>query len=290
MFLAVSLFAAAIISSLRSVHIKDHVVGLVNNHLSKMQSSEWLVTKPAGTRPSAELSSVCETQRAAFIGGIRAWGPTKWTNQFATNILAWASSSWGWCVVQTNGPGNSLLVTKVIPGQEMVVLVPKEVKTRAIAEFHCYSEQQGKVIQMRAYKMPDQILTAFLLHEFGHADRGWLQKKPLSSSEEVLMHELTAAVLDKYSNGEYLHAISKIVARANTEQPNADYVLWNVTPGDLNELNHIVGATGVGREVGRVLVMHHLLTIGFTSIDRHRGALRDKAAYYDWLCAIASGK
>ena len=261
--------------------IETRLQGVVNSYLKNMQPSEWLLEKKEEF-VTPQLKATFTEARETLLSAMNAWCPT---NTLGLTLRDWLPS-WSWVIANKVGSNNEVSGgLTVIEGKEIVLLVPKEISLQLQPiSFFCNKEAKGKLIFIKAYKMPPQIYAAFTLHEAGHAERYWRQKKPDSMSEEVLMHALSSDILDVYAQGEYKKAARRIVIRdGNAAKQDFRKAFAHLTDSDLAELDRIIGNTGTGQEIGCATVVQHLLTIGFEAIDQQGGGIDQKTEVYDWV-------
>lgn len=255
----------------------------VNQHLRAMASSEWLLKEvPVALTP--KLEETCAAERRALLEATSAWCPT---NSLGMKVREWLPS-WGWGVA-TRVAGQTVKEVQpvIINGPDLVCLLPERNGAAIRATFFCGKEEQDRVVVIKGYKMPRQILAAFLLHEIGHANNYWREQHKASETEEVEMHQLSVDVLDNYSHGRYRRAVRGIVGRVDL-RGGVSYrrVLAGLTKQDLEELDRIVGAQNVGQDVAGCVVVQHLLTVGFETIDQSGGGVPEKVALYSWLNSL----
>lgn len=265
--------------------IESHVRSAVNAHLANMKPSEWLLEhSPESINPG--LKAACEQCRQSLDRAADAWCPS---NELGKAIREWLPR-WGWMVGnKVNSEGKTCSAIIIMGAEQVVLLVPHDIAYSVPVDFFCNKEVEGRLVSVKAFCMPDQLLAAFILHEIGHADHYWNGKKAASTAEEVEMHTLSADILDNYSHGKYREEVRNIVNRRNANSLSGFIgVFAELTENDLDKLDQVVGATGVGKDVARSVVVQHLITIGFEAINKNGGTISDKMAMYDWINTLHS--
>jgi hypothetical protein len=173
-----------------------------------------------------------------------------------------------------------------------ICFIPKSEFLKYQLPSRLYYRQEWNAVMMAAIRWPDAFFSAVLMHEMGHAfyykigkcspanSQGWFE-------EEVIMHELEAAVLDQYSKNQYSQKLSQICSEYASYDTVTEFIA-SVPASQLIELDKIIGVHNCGLDIKSLACGEHLAMIGFTFIDKKGGSIRDKVAYYKWIVEISS--
>ncbi len=158
-----------------------------------------------------------------------------------------------------------------------------------------YWDGGWKAVKIAALEWPERLKAGVLFHELGHGlYEGNPKYRPEVSSaptngvftdvsveEEVIMHELELAVIDKASDGAYLSTLRAIVRKHNAA--NWRSLLGLVTVEDLHSLDQVIGSENYGLATAQVVCAQNLLALGFCQIETDRALDTEKPAVYRWL-------
>ncbi|MDO8590962.1 MAG: hypothetical protein Q7R65_03210 [bacterium] len=184
-------------------------------------------------------------------------------------------------------------VNKMLRGQEICFFKPQDkVKFRMPSALYWNDRWKAVMIQISAW--PETVFAGMLIHELGHgyystvlhsksADSPQLSKAWVE--EEIIMHELEAAVFNELSHGEYYRICDAVIAKAKGNQ--APQILARLELSDLDALDGCLGAKVVSPELANLLVAEHLITICCRYADKHQLGMDAKIDIYRWL---SSGK
>lgn len=279
---AIALVSAFFVwNSQRSSVIRSKMKSMVDAHLLTFGPSTWMI-EAGKENMTLGQQDFCQERKETLLRSARAWCPD---SDIGVAIKEWLPR-WGWGIewfAEANHQQVQVLI--VIGGEELVTFVPRaSAVLKSNPYFFCNEEKNGRAVFIKALKMPDQIYAGFVLHEIGHAEQYWHRKRQAGPLQEVEMHILTGDVFDAYSHGSYKKAVTEIAKRSRSKDFRKVY--RTLRSSDLEHLDHIVGSSNAGREVESNVVVQHLLSIGFASVDQSGGDSAKKVEVYEWVSSM----
>lgn len=157
-------------------------------------------------------------------------------------------------------------------------------KNAAMKDFFS-SSTELKVVMLCCAVYPDPIYASGMYHELVHlsSNEPLLEGQEYNVQEEVLAHEVSAAVLNAALDGRYFPVIDRLVAsyRASSWEQMTEEIRIK----DLRKLDKVLGLENGGTDLNTMALGNHLITLGFRFIDQTGGKdkQKQKEDYYTWL-------
>lgn len=191
------------------------------------------------------------------------------------------------------GKTDSAITDELMNAHELCFFSSEDrARFRLPSSFYWNDRWKAVMIQMTGW--PQTVFAGMLLHELGHGYYSTVLKREsahapgdstLWAEEEIIMHELEAAVFNELSKGEYYRICDRVLSKAKgSEVPEIFAGLEHV---DLQELDRSLGAEVVSQEIANLLLAEHLIAICCRYVDTHHLGLDAKIKAYRRL---ASGK
>jgi hypothetical protein len=169
--------------------------------------------------------------------------------------------------------GNSTKAITPVEGQQEVCFFAQSDMKGGELPSSLFWNPDWKTLMICGVTYPPKLFPALVLHELGHglAQR---QKRPSSTArpdsdlyieEEIEIHGIEAAVMDRATNGAYYQMLDEILARAKpTTWHKAVYA---ISSADLVRLDRLFGAEKSDKVVAQTLIAQFVISLGLRYVD-----------------------
>lgn len=265
--------------------LEKRLVTTINGYLRSLPANDvwWLETTPSYSDASRVLF---EKKRAEILAGIEKH---RSVNALTARICDYAKEMPLASVVRRGevtkvnvfAAGNGFLITAV--PRDMSVSVSQFLNRTGGGTTFKFSPE-NRCVFFPAIQMSEPFFSSIFMHEYGHGIRAVIDKNVgTKTEEEVLMHELTFAVLS-HGIPAYQEKIAGIAARGNPR--TFKRAIARVTADDLRELDILVHGVAFGKEVAKYSIMQHLFSVGFAFVERRGLPGTVKGEVYEWMNTI----
>lgn len=265
--------------------LETRLVATVNGYLRSLPANDiwWLETTPVYSEESRQLF---ERKRIDVLSIIEKY---RTVSAFASRICEHAKEMPLAAVMRGDvkkvhifAAGNGFLITAV--PRDMYDSVSQFLKGKSGGTTFQFS-LDNRCVFFPAMQMSESFFASTFMHEYGHGIRAMIDKDVgTRTEEEVLMHELTFAVLS-HGIPAYRQKITHIATR---DKPRTfKQAIAHVTAEELHELDVLVHGLRYGKEVAKYSIMQHLHSIGFVYAERKGLPTSVKGQVYDWVSAAS---